>query len=129
MLRQKLEKIVLFIDQNRVLSLVLVLTVILVTLVFIGKKTTPNEVTPVQSTSLAAQGYATLLSSPSFEYYKYLDKYYVLIKDSTTQDKEKIRQYLKIPQNIDFEVVIKPNLDPISRADFWNKNSGSKCCD
>jgi hypothetical protein len=63
--------------------------------------------------------YSTLVSNESFEYFKYNGEYVVLVKDSTTQDKEKIRKYLKIPDDIDFVVVIDKNLDSTSRINLY----------
>ena len=116
-MREKLEKLWTFVNNNRLLSFLVILAIILMLpLLFRDNTTTTNTTTKI----VGIDGvYSTLVSNPSFEYFKYNGKYVVLVKDSTTQDKEKIRQYLKIPNDIDFEVVFDKNLESISRVDQY----------
>ena len=116
-MRETLEKIWTFVNNNRLLSFLGILAFVLMMPLLFRDSTTTTGTTPK---IVGIDGvYSTLISNPSFEYFKFDGQYVVLVKDNTTQDKEKIRKYLKIPSNIDFEVVIDKNLDPISRVDQY----------
>jgi len=128
-IRNILNKILYFIDHDRLLTLLIVLVVLMLVVVVVGRKTTYDVTDQSLTPTVMAKDYQSLYSDQSFDYYEYNGKYYVLVKDETTQDKDTIRQYLKISADIDFEVIVNPNLDPVSRKLFYVMPSGFQCCD
>lgn len=120
MQREKIEKIIYFLKNNKLLVFVLVLAfVLLLLLVFnSGIETQDN----LDSRSYYnAEDYIPISESADFIYYKDDTGYHVFVSDPNKTNKELVRRTLNIPEDFEFDIVL-PNAFSRGMVQLDNEN-------
>ena len=104
-----IEKMIVFIRDNKILVTVLSVAIILIFSVIITNLNFQNlkTSTPVVSGTV----YQEITRTNNLTFYFSNGFYYVVTKDPNKQNKSNIRATLNIPSNIDFEVLISPDVN------------------
>ena len=101
----KFNKLLEFIKDNKLLSIVGGLAILLISLfLFSSNSTKIDNVINISVTP--TKDYTVITNTIDYSYYTYNNKNFVFVTNPFKTDKELIRQELNIPQGTDFEVVL-----------------------
>ena len=117
---EKIEKIIYFLKNNKLLVFVLTLAFVLLLILLFntGVSTQDN----LDSRSYYNSGdYIPISESTDFIFYKDANGYHVFVSDPNKTNKELIRRTLNIPENFEFDIVL-PNAFSRETVQLDNEN-------
>lgn len=101
----KFNQLLEFIKNNKLLSLVGGLAIVLICLfLFSSNSTKIGNITNI--TVIPTKEYTVITNTTDYSYYTYNNKNFVFVTNPFKTDKELIRKELNIPQGTEFEVVL-----------------------